>query len=74
MVAQLLEDTDGRERLRVRATQKRFDLRRGDEEAVKRELEVGEPAENDLFVFDGHYLRNEINSVIVGENGGTHDI
>lgn len=78
VVAQLLEDVDRRERLRVRALQERFDLRRRDEEPVQRELEVGEPAEDDLLIFYGHYLMRgktfsgELRKVWVV--WGTHDI
>lgn len=55
VVAELLEDVDRLERLRLRPAQERLDLWRGDKQPVERELEVGEAAEDDLFVLDGDW-------------------
>jgi len=53
VVAQLAQDRDGLERLRVLAAQEGFDGRRRDEEAVQGELELGQAAEDDVLVLDG---------------------
>ena len=54
MVAELLEDVDRLERLRVLAAEQRLDLGGGDEEPVEGELQLRWPAEDHLLVFDGH--------------------
>lgn len=53
MVAELLEDVDGFERLRSSSSEKFLDLGRFDEVLVELALEGSELAEDDGFVFDG---------------------
>ena len=54
MIAQLFEDVDSFEGLRVRAPEKGFNFRRRDEEPVQGELKRRETAEDDVFVFYGY--------------------
>ena len=54
MIAQLLKNVDGFERLRAGSSKQLLNLGRGDEESVERELYGAKSAEHDVFVFDGH--------------------
>lgn len=56
MIAELLENVDRLQRLRVCAAQESLNLRRFDEQAVQLKLEVRRTTEDDLFVFDGHWI------------------
>lgn len=54
MVAQLLQNVDGLERLRPGSSEQLLDLGRRNKEAVESELNGTEPTEHDVFVLDGH--------------------
>jgi hypothetical protein len=54
VVAELLEDVDRLQRLRLLAAEERLDLGRGDEEAIELQLERRRLAEDDLLVLDGN--------------------
>lgn len=53
VVAELSEESDGFERLRIFPTQNRFPCVRVDEEVVQVELEGSESTEDDVLVLDG---------------------
>ena len=61
MVAELLEDVDRLERLRVLPAEQRLDLGGGNEEPVEGELQFRRPAEHNLLVLDGHCTVTNIN-------------
>jgi hypothetical protein len=54
MIAELLEDVDRFERLRLLSAQQSLNLRRFDEEAVKLQLEARKIAEYNVLVLHRH--------------------
>lgn len=57
MIAQFLEDVDGFQWLRPHATKQFLNFGRGDEKLIKCGLYRTEVAEDNMFVFDRHYLQ-----------------
>lgn len=57
MIAKLLEDVYGFQRLRVHAAQQSLDVRRLNEQPVQSKLKVGKTAKHDVFVLHGYCKR-----------------